>query len=133
MSNAAVTLHLMTRDDLPLVTPWFADPDTSRFLGGPDWPLGCWTTAVAASARRFAAPSRQARTTTLRWPATRRSDISKLPDLSAVELFEAGVEPDNHAARRALQAAGFRPRSVEPDCEGMLYYHAWATDREAKK
>jgi hypothetical protein len=26
------------RPDLPTVEPWFEDDDTSRFLGGPDWP-----------------------------------------------------------------------------------------------
>jgi len=46
------------------------------------------------------------------------------PDVAAVQLFEAGVEPENHGSRGALEAAGFRPRSPVPDCEGMLYYLA---------
>ena len=49
-------------------------------------------------------------------------------DLAAVELFEAGVEPGNAASRRCLAAAGFELRSVEPDFEGMLYYHARRRD-----
>jgi RimJ/RimL family protein N-acetyltransferase len=49
------------------------------------------------------------------------------PDLGTVELFEAGVEPENHASRAALAAAGFRARSSVPDCEGMLYYLASRT------
>jgi RimJ/RimL family protein N-acetyltransferase len=40
------------------------------------------------------------------------------------ELFEAGVEPENTASRRSLEAAGFHPRSQWPDFEGMLYYRA---------
>lgn len=36
--TASVTLHEFDRADLPTVAPWFADPDTRRFLGGPDWP-----------------------------------------------------------------------------------------------
>ena len=28
----------MTVEDLAMVQPWFDDPDTRRFLGGPDWP-----------------------------------------------------------------------------------------------
>jgi RimJ/RimL family protein N-acetyltransferase len=48
------------------------------------------------------------------------------PDLRTVELFEAGVEPQNHASRRTPQAAGFHLRSPEPDCEEMLYYELWA-------
>jgi hypothetical protein len=49
-----------------------------------------------------------------------------------VELFEAGVEPENLAARRTLNAAGFHLRSPEPDCEEMLYYELWAPLRRAR-
>ena len=51
------------------------------------------------------------------------------PGLNTVELFEAGVEPQNHASRRMLAAAGFHLRSPEPDCEEMLYYELWASGR----
>ena len=46
------------------------------------------------------------------------------PSFAFVELFEAGVEPENMASRRCLEAAGFRPRSQSPTVEGMLYYRA---------
>jgi len=46
------------------------------------------------------------------------------PELRYVELFEAGVEPENTASRRCLEAAGFHLRSEQPDYEGMLYYRA---------
>lgn len=49
------------------------------------------------------------------------------PDLAGVELFEAGVDPENDASRRTLEAAGFRLRSPVPDCEAMLYYELWAS------
>jgi RimJ/RimL family protein N-acetyltransferase len=48
--------------------------------------------------------------------------LTRLPELGFVDLFEAGVEPENTASRRCLDAAGFHPRSREPDFEGMLYY-----------
>lgn len=48
-----------------------------------------------------------------------------MPELRLIELFEAGVEPANIASRCCLEAAGFEPRSLEPDFAGMLYYHAW--------
>jgi RimJ/RimL family protein N-acetyltransferase len=38
ITPAAVELRPLTREDLPVVARWFDDPDTSRFLGGPDWP-----------------------------------------------------------------------------------------------
>jgi RimJ/RimL family protein N-acetyltransferase len=44
------------------------------------------------------------------------------PDLRSVELLEAGVEPDNAASRRCLEAAGFALPSAQRDFEGMLYY-----------
>jgi hypothetical protein len=50
--------------------------------------------------------------------------LMRRPELGFVELFEAGVEPENTASRRCLDAAGFRLRSGQPDCEGMLYYEA---------
>jgi RimJ/RimL family protein N-acetyltransferase len=55
------------------------------------------------------------------------------PKLRSVALFEAGVEPENTASRRCLEAAGFHLRSARPDFEGMLYYRAWrhASDRSA--
>ncbi len=46
------------------------------------------------------------------------------PELAFVELFEAGVEPENVACRRCLEGAGFCVRSAEPDCEGMRCYRA---------
>lgn len=50
------------------------------------------------------------------------------PELRLVELFEAGVEPENVASRRCLEAAGFRMHSDQPDFEGMLYYRAWRAE-----
>lgn len=54
--------------------------------------------------------------------------LFSLPELEHVELFEAGVEPDNIASRGCLEAAGFRLRCEQPDVEGMLYYRAWQRD-----
>jgi RimJ/RimL family protein N-acetyltransferase len=44
--------------------------------------------------------------------------------LGAVELFGAGVEPENVASARCLRAAGFRLQAEQLDFEGMLYYVA---------
>lgn len=38
MGQLQPTLATFTRADLAAVEPWFADHDTRRFLGGPDWP-----------------------------------------------------------------------------------------------
>ena len=57
-----------------------------------------------------------------------RRAASRAPSSRVVELFEAGVEPENTAARRCLQAAGFRAALDRPDFEGMLYYRAWRRD-----
>jgi RimJ/RimL family protein N-acetyltransferase len=49
-------------------------------------------------------------------------------ELRDVELFEAGVEPQNTASRRCLEAAAFELASDRPDVEGMLYYRCWRRD-----
>jgi RimJ/RimL family protein N-acetyltransferase len=45
-----------------------------------------------------------------------------LPDLAHIELFAAGVEPDNVASVRCLRAAGFEAPESQPDWEGIVYY-----------
>ena len=54
--------------------------------------------------------------------------LFRRPELRPVELFEAGVEPENVRSRRCLERAGFRLRSRQPDFEGMLYYQGWRKD-----
>jgi RimJ/RimL family protein N-acetyltransferase len=44
------------------------------------------------------------------------------PELSNVEVFGAGVEPDNVASVGALLKAGFRPLGAQPDFEGIIYF-----------
>lgn len=181
----SVGLRRLTTRDLPAIAGWFQDPDTSRFLGGPDWPAailanaqravgtsfrGAWQTAadhflaLAAGVpvgyvdcgtfdRRavyggegqdgpITLETIEAITGAIAFttdPARRREGLATLmiralidhPDLSTVELFEAGVEPENHASRRTLEAAGFHLRSPEPDCEEMLYYELWPPGRRA--
>jgi RimJ/RimL family protein N-acetyltransferase len=39
MSDSRISLRRLASADLPLVTRWFEDPDTGRFLGGPVWPI----------------------------------------------------------------------------------------------
>jgi RimJ/RimL family protein N-acetyltransferase len=71
-------------------------------------------------------------------PAARRRGIGRRmiaallarPELAFVELFEAGVEPENVAGRRCLERAGFWPHAPEPDYEGFLYYRAARPARE---
>ena len=172
----SVVLRRLTTQDLPAIVGWFQDPDTSRFLGGPDWPAAMLANAERAvgtdfrGARQTAADhflaladrapvgyvdcgtfdrcavyggesqhgpiileTIEAITGAIAFtidPARRREGLATQmiralidhPDLSTVELFEAGVEPQNHASRRTLEAAGFHLRSPEPDCEEMLYY-----------
>jgi len=171
-----VVLRRLTTEDLPSIAGWFEDPETSRYLGGPEWPAAMLTLAekvvgtVFRGARQIGsyhylalvdgAPVGYVDAGVFdRWtvdggegpdgpiildtvdavtgaiafaidPARRREGLGTRmirsllshPDLAEVELFEAGVDPENHASRRTLEAAGFRLRSPEPDCEAMLYY-----------
>ena len=183
--TGSVVLRRLTTQYLPAIVGWFQDRDTSRFLGGPEWPAAMLAHAERAvgtdfrGARQTAADhflaladgvpvgyvdcgtfdrcavyggegddgpiileTIEAVTGAIAFtidPARRREGLATLmigalidhPDLSTVELFEAGVEPENHASRRTLEACAFHLRSPEPDCEEMLYYELWASDRRA--
>jgi hypothetical protein len=48
--------------------------------------------------------------------------MTAMPELAQVELFAAGVEPENTASVGCLRKAGFRPLRREPDWEGIVYY-----------
>ena len=93
---------------------------------GPDGPIITASTDVATGSIAFVVD-----------PAVRRRGLGRAmitalmrrPELGFVELFEAGVEPENTPSRRCLEAAGFRLRSGQPDCEGMLYYEAESSHR----
>jgi ribosomal protein S18 acetylase RimI-like enzyme len=88
---------------------------------GPDGPIITESIEVATGSTAFTVD-----------PAVRRRGVGRVmiaallarPELAFVELFEAGVEPENVAGRRCLEGAGFRARSPEPDYEGFLYYRA---------
>jgi RimJ/RimL family protein N-acetyltransferase len=179
MRDSRISLRPLTPADLPLITPWFEDPDTGRFLGGPEWPaqmlalaghcagtmfrgarridshhylaladgtpagyIDCGTFdrctvyggegpngpiiverigAVTGAIAFVIAPE-------LRGHGLGRAMIGSMvarPELRDVELFEAGVEPQNAASGRCLEASGFELSSERPDFEGMLYYRAW--------
>jgi ribosomal protein S18 acetylase RimI-like enzyme len=88
---------------------------------GPDGPVITESIEVTTGSIAFAVDR------ALRRRGVGRGMISALlarPELAFVELFEAGVEPENVACRRCLEGAGFCVRSPEPDCEGMLCYRA---------
>jgi RimJ/RimL family protein N-acetyltransferase len=173
-----VNLRAFTHADLPFVASWFGDPDTRRYLGGPDWPAAMldhggravgetFRGAVQTAAHHYLAEvnrravgyidcgtfdcatvyggegadgpiitdSIDVATGSIAFavdPAVRRRGVGRVmiaallarPELAFVELFEAGVEPENVACRRCLEAAGFCVRSPEPDYEGFLYYRA---------
>lgn len=185
MNNPVVTLRPFTEGDLPGVVPWFEDPDTQRFLGGPGWPAAMLANADQSIGTTFRGATQtgahhylalaagtpvgyidcgtfdrqtvyggegpdgpvilettDALTGSIAFvidPARRRQGLAtsmiraltQHPDLAPVEVFEAGVEPDNLGSRGALHTAGFHPRSTDPDYEGMLYYRAWSTEPSA--
>ncbi|HZU75023.1 MAG TPA: GNAT family N-acetyltransferase [Acidimicrobiales bacterium] len=52
--------------------------------------------------------------------------VLERPELSEIELFVAGIQPENVASVRAATSAGFVPLDPEPDWEGFVY---WARHR----
>jgi RimJ/RimL family protein N-acetyltransferase len=162
------------REQLREVEPWFDDPDTERWLGGPGWPrlvldladrpLGEHRGAIETGHYGWSAWDRDELVgyidcgTTDRWttweggpnargvvatllvpsgnlayvvdPAVRRqgygtamiSALLRIPSLAHIELFAAGVEPDNVGSVECLRAAGFEALDSQPDWEGIVYY-----------
>jgi ribosomal protein S18 acetylase RimI-like enzyme len=157
------------RGDLSLVEPWFRDPETQRWLGGPSWPqqmldladrplgefrgaketgrlrwlarndnepvgyIDCgtfdrWTTWDGEKVTGSVDVASGALTLTVA-PARRcmgygREVLEALfeaPEVAHIELFGAGVEPENVSCVACLTAAGFTRQEYEPDFEGMLY------------
>jgi RimJ/RimL family protein N-acetyltransferase len=181
-AGAGVQLRPFEPGDLPLAQPWFADPDTQRWLGGPGWlplmveladrPLSefrgaletgrhhwlaraegtavgyidCdtydqWTTwdgATGGGKVTATIPVPSAGLAYVIDPAQRRRGyatamikaVTTLPELAHIELFAAGVEPENAASVGCLRNAGFRPLSPEPDWEGIVYYALFRTHRD---
>jgi RimJ/RimL family protein N-acetyltransferase len=50
------------------------------------------------------------------------TELMALPDLAHIELFGAGVDPDNTGSTCCLRRAGFQVLDPEPDWEGTVYY-----------
>lgn len=178
MSDRTLELSRFTAADLPTAEPWFRDPQTHRFLGGPRWPaqmleldqrrvvgeefrgaretgayrylvraggvavgyVDCgtfdrWTICDRGSSGIVVSDAIEVPSGAIAFvaaPALRRRGFGRamiaaltgLPELASVELFGAGVEPENVASIRCLEAAGFCLQAQEPDFEGMLYYLA---------
>lgn len=53
MSDPGIRLRPLLPTDLPLITPWFEDRDTSRFLGGPAWPAAMLAIAERSTGTMF--------------------------------------------------------------------------------
>jgi RimJ/RimL family protein N-acetyltransferase len=53
MSDSRISLRPLTSADLPLITPWFEDPHTGRFLGGPEWPAEMLALAERSAGTMF--------------------------------------------------------------------------------
>lgn len=181
-AGAGVQLRPFGPGHLPLAQPWFADPDTQRWLGGPGWlplmldlagrPLSefrgatetgrhhwlawangtavgyidCdtydrWTTWEGGPGGRGVTATIPVSSAGIAYvvdPAQRRrgygtamvSAVTAMPELAHVELFAAGVEPENAASVGCLRKAGFRPLNPEPDWEGIVYYALFRADRD---
>lgn len=181
-AGASVQLRPFEPGQLPLAQPWFADPETRRWLGGPDWlplmldiadrPLGEFRGATETGRHQWLAWDGGTAVgyidcgTYDRWttweggpggrgvigaigvpsagmayvidPAQRRrgyatamiTAVTAVPELAHVQLFAAGVEPENTASVGCLRKAGFRPLSPEPDWEGIVYYTLFRADRD---
>jgi GNAT superfamily N-acetyltransferase len=156
VNQPEVILRAFTRADLTIVESWFRDPETRRWLGGPEWLAAMldradrvvgeeFRGAVQTGAYRYLARSEgrdfgyvdcgtfdrctvyggegpdgpiitdtiDVSTGSIAFvvdPDLRRrglgramiNSLTRQPEVHFVELFEAGVEPENTASRRCL-------------------------------
>jgi GNAT superfamily N-acetyltransferase len=141
-----VVLEPLKAAHLPLVEPWFDDPETRRRLGGRDWPVQAL--ALAASpppgTDRYGLLARigqeavgladlevahdgAASLALLVAPGRRRCGVGSailaqvlaLPAVAGRPLA-LGVEPGNAASMRLLERAGLVPNEV--DADGYVVY-----------
>jgi RimJ/RimL family protein N-acetyltransferase len=57
------------------------------------------------------------------------TELMALSDLTHIELFGAGVEPENIGSVRGLLRAGFQVLDPMPDWEGIVYYAGFRSGR----
>jgi RimJ/RimL family protein N-acetyltransferase len=53
MSDSRISLRPLTSAEMPLITPWFEDRYTARFLGGPAWPAQMLALAGCSAGTMF--------------------------------------------------------------------------------
>jgi ribosomal protein S18 acetylase RimI-like enzyme len=141
-------------DDLPVVEPWFDDPDTRRWLGGREWPGRLLRLArapdrlavvylldrapVALLDLERLAPANAAIAIVVS-PAHRRRRVAAtvlgtlfaLAEVDGVDQIVAEVERGNTAAQRLVRAAGFVPeRGAEPGFDRYRLTRDSAVGRE---
>jgi ribonuclease HI len=129
-----LALRALTEDDLPAVDPWFADPETVRRLGGPDWPRRLLVLARAPGRHAFlalaggapvglvdvereAGPPSRAVVALLVAPGRRGQGVGTgildalagRPELEGVPVLAGEVETGNAAGLALARAAGGAP------------------------
>jgi ribosomal protein S18 acetylase RimI-like enzyme len=144
---SGVELRPFVAGDLPLVEPWFDDPETRRRLGGRDWPRGLvalvatpppgtrHTTSVAfvdgGAVALVDVEIDQAGEVSFALavaPDQRRRGIARAVVHAVADepstrdrTIVAGVNQDNVASMRLLEACDF-VRAGDPDADGFVYY-----------
>lgn len=93
--------------------------------GGPGG-RGVTATVPSASIAYVIAPAQRRRG----YATAMITAVMTMPELSHVELFGSGVEPESTASVGCLRKAGFRPLSPEPNWEGIVYYAVFRTGRD---
>lgn len=115
MKSATVNLRPLTRADLPVIRPWFEDPDTRRFLGGPDWPAAMLEHSIRAVATMFPGARQTGAHHYLALTADAPSDTSTAARLTAALSTAARALTGRSPPRRSMRAlAQSRSRSTPP-------------------
>lgn len=115
----SLVLRTMTQDDLPAVRPWFADPETSRYLGGPEWPAQM----MALDDRLIGEEFRGAvQTGAVRYLAVREERPVGYVDCGTFDRWSVydGTDPDAPVIRETRDVAtGYLALCVDPALRGQ--------------
>ena len=113
-----MVLRVLTHAELVHVQPWFTDPDTQRFLGGPDWPARMMDLPARTVGQEFRGAIQ---TAAHQYLATRDDRPVGYIDCGTFDRWTVwdGTQPDAPVIRETLDiATGYLALVVDPAARG---------------
>lgn len=125
--TSPVLLRTLTRADLADVQPWFTDPDTEHFLGGPDWPARMLELPAVTVGQEFRGA---VQTGAVHYLATRDDRPVGYIDCGTFDRWAVwdGTDPDAPVIHETLDVpTGYLALCVDPAARGQGVGRAMVT------